>query len=154
MKYLDNCITLFASLMTFATITWELVRFRVHTSYYLLSLAVSGISSMAAEVSAKFEIEVFPDELKPKTKPRSTTTQGLSAANLNRRPRPAIYYLGLGPPSRTRTHCMTRSRCPVPGICQLALISCLVAVGVGDSHHGLRSLVSGSVKFIGQSPSL
>jgi hypothetical protein len=60
-KYLDNYITLFASLMTFATITWELVRFRVHTSYYLLSLAVSGISSMAAEVSAKFEIEVFPD---------------------------------------------------------------------------------------------
>ena len=47
--------------MTFATITWELVRFRVHTSYYLLSLAVSGISSMAPEVSAKFEIEVFPD---------------------------------------------------------------------------------------------
>jgi len=47
--------------MTFATITWELVRFRVHTSYYLLSLAVSAISRMAAEVSAKFEIEVFPD---------------------------------------------------------------------------------------------
>ena len=60
-KYLDNYITLCASLMTFATITWELVRFRVHTSYYQLSLAISGISSMAEEVSAKFAIEVFPD---------------------------------------------------------------------------------------------
>jgi hypothetical protein len=66
-KYLDNYITLFALLMTFATITWDLVRFCVHTSYYLLSLAVSGISSMAAEVSAKFEIEVFPDVIMPAT---------------------------------------------------------------------------------------
>ena len=111
-------------------------------------------SHLLTLIPAQSRRRLSDSKLKPKTKPRSTTTQGLSAANLNPRPRPAFYSLALGPPSRTLTHCMTRSWCPVPRICQLALISCLVAVSVGDSHHGLRSLVSGSVKFIGQSPSL
>ena len=94
-------------------------------------------SHLLTLIPAQSHRRLSDSKLKPKTKPRSTTTRGLSAANLNPRPRPAFYSLALGPPLRTRAHCMTRSRCPVPGICQLALISCLVAVGVGDSHHGL-----------------
>jgi hypothetical protein len=47
--------------MTFATITWELVGFHVHTTHCLLLLTISEFSSKAVEISAKFEIEVFPD---------------------------------------------------------------------------------------------